>query len=154
LSALAAADVAVVIGSDGFEHEVRRFGVPEVFRMSRRSGEPRLEHPWGAECGLAPTVLAFAGIAHAEAFFDELERAGWRVASRVRFADHHRYTPRDLSRLAFDAEHHGAALLITTEKDAIRLEELPPPSRPIAWVPLTVSVEPAVAFHDRLCRAA
>lgn len=154
LSALGAADAAIVSGSDGLEHEVRRLGVPVVFRMLRRSGEPRLVHPWGQDCELAPKVLAFAGIARADAFFDELEQAGWRVVARTPFADHHRYSERDLARLSFEAEREGAGMLITTEKDAIRLEELRRPQLPIAWVPLVVSVEPAGGFADLLCRAA
>jgi tetraacyldisaccharide 4'-kinase len=122
--------------------------------MTRRLGEPKLLHPWGAECELAPeAVTAFAGVARPDAFFDELERTGWRVASRTRFADHHRYSRRDLSRLFHQAERDGASMLITTEKDAVRIEPLRPVLLPIAWAPLEVTVEPAAAFHEAVCGA-
>lgn len=155
LTALRGADAVIVNETDGLEQEVRRLGVSTVFRMRRRLEEPRLVRPWGAACDMAPeSVTAFAGIAHPDAFFDELERAGWRIASRVRFADHHPYSDRDLLRLSSAAERDGAALLVTTEKDAVRLEDLRPARLPIAWMPLSASVEPAAAFEDLLRRAA
>jgi tetraacyldisaccharide 4'-kinase len=58
--------------------------------------------------------VAFAGIAKPERFFDALEGAGLELAARVRFRDHHRYRERDHRGL-------GPGLLVTTEKDAVRL---------------------------------
>ncbi|MBI4472831.1 MAG: tetraacyldisaccharide 4'-kinase [Acidobacteria bacterium] len=62
-------------------------------------------------------VVAFAGIAKPERFFSSLESIGIAPRDRVRFRDHHRYTRRDIERL-------GGEILITTEKDAARLEGL------------------------------
>jgi tetraacyldisaccharide 4'-kinase len=60
-------------------------------------------------------IVAFAGIAKPERFFDALENLGIFPVRRVRFRDHHRYSERDLQRL-------GGETWITTEKDAVRLE--------------------------------
>jgi tetraacyldisaccharide 4'-kinase len=61
-------------------------------------------------------VVAFAGIAKPDRFFDALERLGVEITRRLRFRDHHVYTKRDIASL-------GPGLKITTEKDAVRLEE-------------------------------
>ena len=66
---------------------------------------------------LGRQVTAFAGIAKPERFFSALESLGVRLAERVRFRDHHRYSTRDFERLKGD-------VLITTEKDAVRLQGL------------------------------
>jgi tetraacyldisaccharide 4'-kinase len=59
-------------------------------------------------------VSAFAGIAKPERFFEALAGAGIRVTQKKTFPDHHAYRPGDLDDL------HNK-LLITTEKDAVRL---------------------------------
>jgi tetraacyldisaccharide 4'-kinase len=61
------------------------------------------------------SVTAFAGIAKPDRFFSALESLGLTLSNRVRFRDHHRYSPGDLQSLP--GEIH-----ITTEKDAVRLE--------------------------------
>jgi tetraacyldisaccharide-1-P 4'-kinase len=60
--------------------------------------------------------VAFAGIAKPERFFSALRNMGIEPARYVRFRDHHHYSRRDLERL-------GGEVLITTEKDAVRLRE-------------------------------
>ncbi|MGI9388268.1 MAG: tetraacyldisaccharide 4'-kinase [Methyloligellaceae bacterium] len=67
-------------------------------------------------------VIAFAGIAHPEKFFQTAEQAGAQIIERHSFADHHAYTEEDAGGLLADAEKMGA-LLITTEKDHVRLLE-------------------------------
>ena len=67
-------------------------------------------------------VIAFAGIAHPEKFFETAEQAGAQIVERLSFADHHAYTEEDAAGLLADAEKAGA-LLITTEKDHVRLSE-------------------------------
>lgn len=72
--------------------------------------------------GEAPsgTLVAFAGLARPEKFFDTLEAVGADVADVVPYPDHHPYTEDDLTWLAQMAQERGAKL-ITTEKDAARL---------------------------------
>lgn len=72
--------------------------------------------------GEAPTgtLVAFAGLARPEKFFDTLEAVGAEVADVVPYPDHHPYTEDDLTWLAQMAEERSARL-ITTEKDAARL---------------------------------
>jgi tetraacyldisaccharide 4'-kinase len=65
-------------------------------------------------------LVAFAGLARPEKFFDTLESLGGEVSEAVPFDDHHVYAEDDLNVLAQIAEERGAQL-ITTEKDAARL---------------------------------
>jgi tetraacyldisaccharide-1-P 4'-kinase len=123
-------------------------GDAPVFRMRRTLGVPRLVEPWGAPPRVpreAP-VLAMAGIARPERFFDALAADGWHVAARVAFADHHRFTAADVTRVARAARDAGCGLVLTTEKDLVRLLPLRPLPVPLAWVPLRVDVEPAGQF--------
>lgn len=89
-------------------------------------------------------VAAFCGIARPAQFFAGLESSGVRLAFRRAFRDHHRYTPADLQRLAADALAAGAAALLTTEKDRVRLGSLAatlPSSLPLFTVPLRTEIE-------------
>jgi tetraacyldisaccharide 4'-kinase len=59
-------------------------------------------------------VVAFAGIAKPQRFFETLPSIGINPIKTVAFADHHAYSRRDIERL-------GGDVLVTTEKDAVRL---------------------------------
>lgn len=65
-------------------------------------------------------LLAFAGLARPEKFFDTLTALEAEVAESIPFADHHAYTEDDLRLLTQLAGERGATL-ITTEKDSARL---------------------------------
>jgi tetraacyldisaccharide 4'-kinase len=65
-------------------------------------------------------VLAFAGIGNPEKFFLTLTDAGIDVAERASFPDHHRYTAKEAKELLARADA-GSLVLITTEKDHVRL---------------------------------
>lgn len=75
-----------------------------------------------APTGAAPPgkLVAFAGLARPEKFFDTLTSLGAELEDAIPFADHHPYSEEDLSLLAQLAKERGAQL-ITTEKDAARL---------------------------------
>jgi tetraacyldisaccharide 4'-kinase len=85
-----------------------------VWRLHRRMEVPLVAAP----------VVAFCGIARPEQFFSGLESAGVSLAARIAFPDHHRYTPADVARLRSTAQSTGAAALLTTEKDRVRLGPL------------------------------
>ncbi len=72
--------------------------------------------------GIAPEgkLVAFAGLARPEKFFDTLAAMGAELTEAVPFNDHHAYAEADLEVLSQMADERGAQL-ITTEKDAARL---------------------------------
>jgi tetraacyldisaccharide 4'-kinase len=64
-------------------------------------------------------VIGFAGLGDNSAFFALLRRLGADLVRTVEFEDHHRYDEGDMRRLAsFD----DAQMVVTTEKDAVKLD--------------------------------
>jgi tetraacyldisaccharide 4'-kinase len=128
---------ALAIPSDNpaFEAELRDWGwAGPIWHVRRHMEIPQISGP----------VVAFCGIARPGQFFAGLKAAGIPVASEIAFADHHRYSAPDFERVTSAAQQAGAAALITTEKDRIRLEKLisaMPVSVPLETVRLTVSIE-------------
>jgi len=153
LDTLVRADAVLVTGdAPAVADRLDALGAPRLFRLSRRLGAPR----WlGPDAGPVPApgaacVLAVAGIAWPDRFVADLREAGWDVAGDLTFRDHHRYRPADAERIARRAADVGADLVLTTEKDLVRLLPLAPLAAPIAWVPLVVGVEPAAEFQSWL----
>ena len=66
-------------------------------------------------------VHAFAGIGRPDKFFDTLNSLGCEVQHTTAFADHHAFSGDEISRLVAAAQS-DKALLITTEKDYVRLD--------------------------------
>lgn len=95
-------------------------------------------------------VIAIAGIAGPNRFFDDLRAAGWNVADAMAFRDHHSYTRRDLDRIDARARRHYAAAVVTTEKDLVRLLPFRPFAVPVVAVSLVVEPEPADVFREWL----
>jgi tetraacyldisaccharide 4'-kinase len=127
-------------------------GARTAFRLVRVPGEPqRLDlHGASAPARTSTAVLAAAGIARPDRFFDELRSAGWDVRQTVSFADHHRYGSADVAGLVQAARSAGARAIMTTEKDLVRLLPFRPMPMPVLWLPLTVRIEPAAAFREWL----
>ena len=104
--------VAIPDDDDELERELRSWGwTGPVWRLHRRMEVPQADGP----------VVAFCGIARPEQFFAGLEAAGLRLAGRIAFRDHHRYTLSDLEKLRAVAARAGAISLVTTRKDEVRL---------------------------------
>jgi tetraacyldisaccharide 4'-kinase len=151
LDNLARADALLVPGAAlGEARELAaRWHVSKAFTVLRAPAVPRLVEPWGAAPRVPRTapVVALAGIARPARFFEDVERAGWDVADRLTFPDHHVFGARDVEHIAARVRATRAALVLTTEKDVMRLLPLRPLPMPVAWVPLSVSVEPAEDFR-------
>jgi tetraacyldisaccharide 4'-kinase len=96
-------------------------------------------------------VVAFAGIGRPVKFFDTLRRLGAEIVEEHAFADHHVYTPPDMGKLRHQA-HSGNAMLITTEKDFVRL---PPAQRlDVRYVPVRAAFDNPAALMALLDRVA
>ena len=114
---LARADAVVLIGAD-------ETGVGERIGAAPGRAIPVL----GARVRPGPeaqdiankSVVAFAGIARPDKFFDTLRGLGCRIVGAHPFPDHYAYEPQDIERLTREAEESGA-LAVTTAKDWVRL---------------------------------
>lgn len=74
----------------------------------------------GTEALAGRLVFAFAGIGVPDKFFAGLLAAGVRLVGTQGFADHHRYSQRDIAGVLARAAAAGA-VAVTTPKDAVRL---------------------------------
>lgn len=93
-------------------------------------------------------VFAFAGIGRPEKFFDTLSAIGADIAGVRAFADHHAYSPAELTRLQAQADDANA-MLITTEKDQARIG----PAFATAVLPVSLETDD-VGLLARLAQAA
>ena len=76
-------------------------------------------------------VLALSALGNPEAFERGMAKLGAYVVP-LRFADHHAYEPADWERVRDAAETAGAQLVVTTEKDAVKLPPPPDEAPPVA----------------------
>jgi tetraacyldisaccharide 4'-kinase len=65
-------------------------------------------------------VLAFAGIANPDRFFSTLDELGADIVAKRSFKDHHSFSEAEAQEVLGAADRSGA-LLVTTEKDFVRL---------------------------------
>jgi tetraacyldisaccharide 4'-kinase len=88
--------------------------IPSFTVKTEIQGLYKEDAPVSPEILKGRAVVAFAGISKPDRFFAAVESLGIRPARCVRFRDHHPYSPGEIKRL-------GGEILITTEKDAVRL---------------------------------
>jgi len=152
-SARTADAVLVTAGYDSAAERIgRALGVDTVFRVTRTIGVPH-EITGRRESVVVPPgspVFVVTGIARPDRFVADVVAAGWEVAGLMTFRDHHRFDARDVRRIAAAGKAAAAAIVLTTEKDAVRLAACDLGTMPIAAVPLNVGVEPAARFREWL----
>ena len=137
LDTIIAAD-AVLTSDPGVSIEATGLDLP-VFQLHRSGGVAPPD---------AQPALAVAGIASPERFFADLRASGWNVAQTIGFADHHRFTGHDVARLMAEASRVGAARIVTTEKDLVRLLPFRPFPVPIVHVPMVLEPHPIDPFRE------
>ena len=142
LSAMARADAFVFTRPrPGFPDHATLAAValenPDAPRFEARIRPKRM-----AEFPDSPCV-AVAGVARPGSFTESLAELGIFPAETLMYPDHHRYTSRDADRIAAAASRTGSRFVVTTGKDAVKLERLL--SLPLATIGL--DVELPASFH-------
>jgi tetraacyldisaccharide 4'-kinase len=152
LAAAASADAALVAAGyfAAADRVARGLGISTVFRVTHTLGAPRTLTGESVVVPPEARVFLVSAIARPERFFSDVASAGWKVVGTAAFRDHHQFTPRDIARIAKAARAAAAAIVLTTEKDAVRLEDQKLDDLPIASVPLIVGIEGPEQFHDWL----
>lgn len=106
------------------------------FSSEVRSQPARLER--GAVLEPGTRVLLVSAIARPERFRLSAEQAGFEIAGDLRFSDHYPYPDASLERIARELEGCGAAAVLTTSKDRVKLYgrlSLPVAELPVVAVP-------------------
>ena len=140
LAAARSADALLWSGLRAAQDVAAEMGVSQAFDVRREVGPVRIQRA-GAEPDVVQSgdaIVALAAIARPERFFEGLEGAGFDVRARLAFRDHHPYTTADVRRIARAFTQTRASLVVTTEKDLVRLAEVEPLPFPLGWQPLDV----------------
>jgi tetraacyldisaccharide 4'-kinase len=92
-----------------------------------------------------------AGIARPARFVDALRQQGHEVVKEHLFPDHHWFTEADVRKVEQSAQETVVDCVVTTAKDAVRLERHRRAMRlPWAILPIAVSIEPGAEFESWL----
>ena len=150
LGAARFADALLVPGSDEDVASVARALECETpFKLTTNYGQLHCGTSLHGLSHEALRVIAFAGIARPQRFFDALRARGYDVAAELTFRDHHWFTAGDLARIQEAARTRQASVIVTTEKDAVRLPSVTW-DVPLATLPMRVDIEPADVFESWL----
>lgn len=84
-------------------------------------------------------IFAFAGLADNEQFFASLRANALNVVGTRSFRDHHRYTSADIAAIKDAARTAGAESIVTTEKDAVKIDD-----RDIIAIAAEMIIEPEI----------
>jgi len=141
----AAARAQVLVVSDATAGaaaaEAWALGISQACGAARTLGEPVEIRDQGS--GIRDRkVIALAGIANPERFVVALKRDGWNVVDVITFADHHCYSPRDIATVADRVKSSGAEAVLTTDKDAVRLDVIDQIPFALYRVPLMIAFDP------------
>lgn len=153
-------DAFIITGSDkagdriegGLSDFLRHnFPAKPIFRaehVPERVIFPHTNEAHGPESLKRKRVLAFAGIARPERFRDTLTGLGADVVAFKAFRDHHPFRSEDIRVLISEKEHLKAEVLITTEKDWVRMEDLPVHDPELAYATIRLDLSGKERFFD------
>jgi tetraacyldisaccharide 4'-kinase len=97
-----------------------------------------------------PGQIAFCGIARPNNFFRSLQQSGLEPAATLAFRDHHSYTQKDIENLLRVRDQKKANGFVTTEKDAINLEQWLEKLAPVFVISVRMQLDDADAAVESL----
>jgi len=119
------------------KNEVRELTELAMFLESKR-GESHLSQETSA--------LAFCGLGNPDVFFRSVVRAGYDLKATEAFRDHYYFTQSDIDTLERRARENEIEVLITTAKDAVKLEGINF-SIPCFVMEIQIAIDDADAFR-------
>ena len=101
-------------------------------------------------------IAAISGIARPESFEEKLTGLGARLEIAKRFADHHRFTDKELEEFTARCSRRDLDLIVTTEKDSVRFPTRNlAPEVPIYYLRVEIEIlaghESWDALVERIC---
>jgi tetraacyldisaccharide 4'-kinase len=163
LYGLTRADAVIITRADRAFDEaqvlatIRQYCSDDVPVMYFYSGIIALRHLATDECyevtqfaGWNAAVMC--GIGNPEAFSDDILRVGINIVREDFYRDHHPFSQTDLDKATRAAKESGADAILTTEKDAVRLEGLKHGDIPIYAAQLEVQSDDDVKLKSLLLR--
>ncbi len=85
-------------------------------------------------------IAAICAIACPESFYDFLRHFDSELVLTRHFADHHRFSQQEVIDFINDAKEAGAEMIVTTEKDAVRLPRLDRRDIPVCFMRVEIDI--------------
>ena len=85
-------------------------------------------------------IGSICGIAQPESFEDGLRKLGAKIEISKHYTDHHRYTEAELQSFINRCLRRDLAMIVTTEKDAVRFPRLLKPEVPIYFLRVEIEI--------------
>ena len=146
LKAYARANAAVMVGED-IAKPFKKFPLPAFVPLHHAKMEANPKWMEANQGIRHQKFHAFAGIALPDKFFNSLQLLGFELVDKTPYPDHYNYVLFELEMLHKKAMAQGA-ILITTEKDAVRI---PPEFREkIVVFPVHMTVRDTGSFSQLL----
>lgn len=95
-------------------------------------------------------VGALSGIARPESFEQGVRELGAHVEITKSFADHHRYTKKEILRFLEWCDRRSLDALVTTEKDAVRFPDIDDPAVPMLYLRVEIEILRGQKHWDEL----
>ncbi len=130
LNSIERADIICLMGSTRITDEIKPFISDRqiVIRASGKAARPYMinsdkQYDHDTESSFRGGVISISGIARPERFETMLNKLKYNVLDNIRLDDHHDYTLNDMTMLEEKCKEHNCYRLITTEKDAGKLQK-------------------------------
>ncbi len=99
-------------------------------------------------------AAAFCGVGNPQSFRRMLESLGVPLVDWHEFGDHHRYRPHEMKRIRAHALAKAASALVTTAKDAVKLEATAELAAPLSlyWLDVEFAIEHQDRFMSEIAK--
>lgn len=95
-------------------------------------------------------IGAMSGIARPESFEGALRQLGAHLELTKRFADHHRFSTREVEDFLRRCARRSLEAVVITEKDAVRIPRIPEPEIPLLYLRVEITILRGQSAYDRL----
>lgn len=156
-SHLARANTIFITKSNGQTDELRRriaslnatAGIIECIHQPLYFEDVFTGERHGLDLLLNKKVASLSGIAQPESFEHSLGALGGELVYSKRFADHHRFTQQEILNTINRSKKRQAAMIITTQKDAVRFPKIDRRDLPFYFMRVEIKIlKGANDFHD------
>lgn len=95
-------------------------------------------------------IICLSAIAHPAAFEEDLKEMGFSLIKKYHFTDHHHYNQSEVDNIAAVARQTEAEAIITTQKDALRLQGLREREPPLIYLKIEMRIQEEKEFKKFL----
>lgn len=120
---------------------------PQTLRDESSDQETSLDQLRGAKIG------ALSALAGNEEFFASLEAMGAKLVARLARRDHHRWSEHEIRRFSHSAQAQGATMLLTTEKDVVKIKPSWSHRLPLYSLPIALDIARGDELLERIIAA-